>query len=711
MDLYKLLSRSTKLNKKQAASRSEHRLPSGGQNANPQLFGRDAGDGGENNVADVATTNGSSALGKRKRGVFAEAVPFELDFFGNGASAGEKRKDEKRKPANSTHVNREAPVRDGTEDISLSEEEKRALLKAHKIKVTVLEEPNLHPKVSTAKRKTAKLTSVTASTKQQKRQIFPAPLASFTQLRPRYSISRRLAENIEAQGYKLPTEVQFVALPLLMDNEVLTADGRGESVAGCDLLTVAPTGSGKTLAFLIPAINAILRDKRVQRDQYTQAVILAPTRELAHQIVNEGKKLVQNTGVRITLMRKGMRLAGSEVMVGPDDASSSGDESNPENNHGDSTHARSFVKAHIVVSTPQVIVNALSLRPGKSTPLSELQHLILDEADILLDPLFREQVEAIWDACTNPSLRVSLWSATMASSIEDFAMLQFSKLGHAERKAIVRLVVGLKDTALPTLTHTMTYTGTEAGKLLALRQLLHPTTPDTDTEGRKALRPPFLVFTQTIERAKALQAELRYDIPPEAGGSARMAALHSEMSERAREQVMTAFRKGEIWVIITTDLLARGIDFRGLNGVVNYDVPTSAAVYVHRVGRTGRAGREGGVAVTFYTKEDIPFVKPIANVIAASEKLRAEGKGDNGQKHMQQWMLDALPTTSKREKKEMKKRGVEARRTGLKSAMITTKSGYERKQDSRRRDMKGAKNQRPLLRPQAVGDDFAGFSD
>jgi ATP-dependent RNA helicase DDX52/ROK1 len=67
--------------------------------------------------------------------------------------------------------------------------------------------------------------------------------------------------------------------------------------------------------------------------------------------------------------------------------------------------------------------------------------------------------------------------------------------------------------------------------------------------------------------------------------------------------------------------------------------------------------------------------------------------------------------TSKREKKEMKKRGVEARRTGLKSAMITTKSGYERKQDSRRRDMKGAKNQRPLLRPQEVGDDFAGFSD
>jgi ATP-dependent RNA helicase DDX52/ROK1 len=339
----------------------------------------------------------------------------------------------------------------------------------------------------------------------------------------------------------------------------------------------------------------------------------------------------------------------------------------------------------------------------------------LDEADVLLDPLFRDQVESLWSACTSPDLRITLWSATMGASIEDFAVEQFGKLGHRGRVPIIRLVVGLKDTALPTLTHTMTYTGTEAGKLLALRQLLHPTAPDTDSEGRKSLRPPFLVFTQTIERAKALQAELRYDIPPEAGGSARMAALHSEMSEKAREKVMAEFRKGEIWVIITTDLLARGVDFRGLNGVVNYDVPTSAAAYVHRVGRTGRAGREGGVAVTFYTKDDIPYVKPIANVITASEKLRAaEGRAVEGQQDLQQWMLEALPTPTKREKKELKKQGVEARRKGAKSAMITTKNGYERKQNSKKRDMRSAAkgaNAQPVGSRVAQDDDFAGFSD
>jgi ATP-dependent RNA helicase DDX52/ROK1 len=496
-----------------------------------------------------------------------------------------------------------------------------------------------------------------------------------------------------------------------MDNEAVSPRGRSDDTTGCDLITVAPTGSGKTLAFLIPAVNAILRDKNPERDEHTQAIILAPTRELAHQIVNEGKKLVQNTGVRITLMRKGMQLAGSEAHVEYGQESSSDESADWDADQGPTRVALSIAKAHIVVSTPLVLVNSLGFGSGRSTTLPQLQHLVLDEADALLDPLFRDQVAAIWNACTNPALRISLWSATMASSVEDFAMQQLSKLGHTGQVPIVRLVVGLKDTALPTLTHTMTYTGTEAGKLLALRQLLHPTAPDTDSEGRKALRPPFLVFTQTIERAKALHAELRYDIPPEAGGSARMAALHSEMGEKAREKVMTAFRKGEIWVIITTDLLARGVDFRGLNGVVNYDVPTSAAAYVHRVGRTGRAGREGGVAVTFYTKEDIPFVKPIANVIAASEKLRVDGQGVTDRNDMQQWMLDALPTPSKREKKELKKRGVETRRAGVKSAMITTKSGYERKQDSRRKDMKGARNQKPQLKAQMGEDDFVGFSD
>lgn len=162
---------------------------------------------------------------------------------------------------------------------------------------------------------------------------------------------------------------------------------------------------------------------------------------------------------------------------------------------------------------------------------------------------------------------------------------------------------------------------------------------------------------------------------------------------------MTRFRTGEIWILITTDILSRGVDFRGVNGVVNYDVPNSGASYIHRVGRTGRGGRDGGVAVTLYTKEDIPYVRDVANVIAASEKQAGRVVGEAG---MQKWLLDVLPKPSKEDKKRLKMYGVEARRGGLSEkgkenegkdgkgkgkgkVQISTKSGYERKLENNRK--------------------------
>jgi len=302
-----------------------------------------------------------------------------------------------------------------------------------------------------------------------------------------------------------------------------------------------------------------------------------------------------------------------------------------------------------------------------------------------------------------------------------------TKLGIEEGLRIVRLVVGLKDSAIPNITHRLTYAATEPGKLIALRQLLHPTAKSAD--GTQSLRPPFLVFTQTIPRAVALHAELLYDIPAEAGGSSRIAVLHSDLSDSARSQVMSRFRNGEIWVLITTDILSRGVDFRGINGVVNYDVPNSGAAYIHRVGRTGRAGRDGGVAVTFYTKEDIPYVKNIANIIAASEKQAGKPPSEAS---MQKWLLDALPKPSKEEKKKLKMYGVEARRGGLgigkegkeakggKGRMqISTKSGYERKlennrkgaiQGSRRRKQEFEREDR-IEQPGAEDTEWGGFDE
>jgi ATP-dependent RNA helicase DDX52/ROK1 len=153
---------------------------------------------------------------------------------------------------------------------------------------------------------------------------------------------------------------------------------------------------------------------------------------------------------------------------------------------------------------------------------------------------------------------------------------------------------------------------------------------------------------------------------------------------------MRRFRAGEVWVLITTDVLARGVDFAGVNGIVNYDVPNSPAAYVHRAGRTGRAGRAGGVAVTLYTKEDIPFIKSVANVIAISEKQQGGGGGGD----VQRWLLDALPDVSKQDRKKLKTRGVESRRSGTRGAFITTKSGWDRQRENRRKESAAASKRR-----------------
>ncbi|KAF2430182.1 P-loop containing nucleoside triphosphate hydrolase protein [Tothia fuscella] len=732
MDIYKLLSRSTKLAQNSRTTPAQQSLPSSGQNANPQLFGHEevkemAGELVNGNLSE----NGNTVLGKRKRrgkGKIVDVVeelPPELDFFGE---RGGKKKGKKGGVGNGASETgglgngAVAGGEDGQEEEDerrLDEEECKAILRSHKLKVTVLSESNPplpgNEKVKRKKKSKDNILPPLSSSK-PKLQIYPQPLTSLTQLRTRYGISKRLAENIAYQGYKLPTEVQLAALPLLMGES-----GRSrEQHKDIDLLAVAPTGSGKTLAFLIPVLDTLFKDKKMDQETEPQAIIVAPTRELANQIVNEGRKLVENTGIRISLVRKGMSVGKRDVDVldlrgeRDEDAESSSDDGEQSSAQKASKVQKPgyVVKSHVLVSTPLTLLHAIENLDGTTTSLPSVRFLVLDEADVLLDPLFRDQTLSIWNACSNPDLRTSLWSATMGSSIESLALEHILKnrKESTNTASIIRLVVGLKDTALPNITHILTYAATETGKLLALRQLLHPTAPKTDSSGRKSLRPPFLVFTQTIDRAKALHAELKYDIPPEAGGSSRIAALHSDMSETARSKVMTSFRRGEIWVIITTDLLARGIDFRGLNGVVNYDVPTSAAAYVHRVGRTGRAGREGGVAVTLYTKDDVPHVKPVANVIAASEKLRGVGGGDGeGQSSVKQWLLDALPTPSKRDKQELKRKGVESRRAGTKTARISTKSKLNRGL--------GAQKKQPGSQSKGVKsmdlkeEEFGGFSD
>lgn len=587
----------------------------------------------------------------------------------------------------------------------LDEDECKQILRSHRLKFTLLS-TSVEKKAKVKKSK--KKAKAVAEVKPAKKQLFPQPLTAFGELRSTYNISSRLADNIDAQGYKEPTEVQMGSLPLLLQTQVALSESRGEDLAAdvVDFMAVAPTGSGKTISFLIPAVNKIMKRRAGTEDRKQhelEAIVLAPTRELANQIVNEGRKLTIGTGIKVVAMKKGMRIAaedGESIEEANEDESSDGsneDDSNSESENGQEA-TNPVTKADILVTTPMLLLNFLS--SGKSKKMMpSVRSLILDEADVLLDQLFREQTLGIWSACTGPDLHLTFWSATMGSNIETIITDQIKSHSNKRDVTLVRLVVGLKDAAVPNITHKLTYTATESGKLLALRQLLRPT---SGSDSGPPLRPPFLVFTQTIDRATALHDELKYDIPLEAGGSSRIAVLHSSLPDSQRSDIMRRFRLGEIWVLVTTDVLARGVDFAGVNGIVNYDVPSSAAVYVHRAGRTGRAGREGGVAVTFYTKDDIPFVKNVANVIAVSEK-QAGKTGDAAD--VQKWLLDALPDVKKEDKKRLKTQGgVAARRT----VKITSKSSYERRKERNKREAIESSKKRKAK--EAESDDDGAWS-
>ncbi|KAF3284402.1 RNA-dependent ATPase rok1 [Orbilia oligospora] len=521
-------------------------------------------------------------------------------------------------------------------------------------------------------------------------QIFPTPIQTFEELRTNYNISKRLYENVMVQNFAAPTEVQMGSLPLLLDGTRHLVHGLEE--CNLDLMTIAPTGSGKTLAYAIPAIDHLIRTKHEEGDSYEKGirvVVLSPTRELADQIVNEFRKLLLGTGIKVVGMKKTLipkerrrtkdtlnenedededEEEDEDIESSEDDSKK--DDSDIETTDGSVTRSKKgiAVKSEIMVATPLLLLHAIQLCPDLF-PISNVSRIILDEADVLLDDLFLSQTTSIISHLTSPSLSFSFWSATMPSNSEALATKLISShpsvISSNKTRKLVRLIAGIKDSSLPTIRQTITYTATERGKLTALRQLFS-----------SSLKTPCLIFLQTIPRAQALHAEIMYDLPT----PNRIAVLHSNLSETARSKVMDSFRAGEIWVLITTDLLSRGVDFRGVNLVINYDIPTSVASYIHRVGRTGRAGREGGMAITYYTEEDVKYVRGIVGVMEKS----------GGAEGLQKWMLTSLPKTTKEDKKELKKKGVKERRAGAgtadsKKSRISTKSGYDRKIEMRRK--------------------------
>ncbi|KZT22098.1 P-loop containing nucleoside triphosphate hydrolase protein [Neolentinus lepideus HHB14362 ss-1] len=380
----------------------------------------------------------------------------------------------------------------------------------------------------------------------------PEHAESFEALKERYQLSSHILANLSSNGFKHPTGIQSHGIPILLE--------------GRDLAAISPTGTGKTLAYTIPILQCLgapVASAKSAAGTGVRAVILAPTKELAHQIHNEFLRMAEGRKWRIVLFSKATAATLTDK------------------------NARD--KVDIIVSTPLRLV--ASLQNG-TLELSNVRQLVLDEADRLLDAEFLSQVQEIVAACSHTSIQKAVFSATFPAGAEKLAMEML--------RDPIRIVVGLKDTPLPLIAQSLTYVSDESSKLPTLLTYLS-----------QPYNPPVVIFVSSQPRATSLAEELIIN------GVPNVDCLHAGLTKKEREDAVARMRKGESWVMISTEVMARGMDFKGVREVINYDFPTSVQSYIHRIGRTGRAGREGK-AVTYFTNEDAPFLKPIANVILQS---------------------------------------------------------------------------------------------
>jgi len=326
-----------------------------------------------------------------------------------------------------------------------------------------------------------------------------------------------------------------------------------EALAGHDLMASAQTGTGKTAAFILPALHRIAEPSAV-RSKGPRVLVLTPTRELAQQVSDAAAKYGKNMRLKVVSILGGMPYPLQNKLL-----------SNP---------------VDILVATPGRLID--HIERGR-IDFSRLEMLVLDEADRMLDMGFIDDVERI--AAATPATRQTLlFSATLEGVIGNLAkrLLKDPK----------RITVAAAKARHENIEQRLMYVDDMAHKNRLLDHLLR------DTELNQAL-----VFTATKRDADTLADSLLAQ-----GHSA--AALHGDMNQRERNRTLTNLRRGQVRILVATDVAARGIDVAGISHVINFDLPKFAEDYVHRIGRTGRAGASG-IAVSFASNRDALHLKKI----------------------------------------------------------------------------------------------------
>lgn len=399
----------------------------------------------------------------------------------------------------------------------------------------------------------------------------PNPIRNWTES----GFPKEIIEIIDKVGYKEPTPIQRQAIPIGLQNR--------------DIIGVAETGSGKTLAFLIPLLSWIQSLPKIERledaDQGPYAIIMAPTRELAQQIEEETIKFGQPLGIRTVVVVGGLSREeqGFRLRLG----------------------------CEIVIATPGRLIDVLE---NRYLVLSQCTYIVLDEADRMIDMGFEPDVQKILEYMPVTNLKPDSEEAEDASKLmENF----YSKKKYRQTvmftatmpPAVERLArsylrrpatVYIGSVGKPTeRTEQIVFMMGEHDKRKKLMEILS-----------KGIEPPVIIFVNQKKGADVLAKGLE-----KLGYNS--CTLHGGKGQEQREYALAALKSGAKDMLVATDVAGRGIDIKDVSLVINYDMAKTIEDYTHRIGRTGRAGKNG-VAISFVTKDDSALFYDLKQCVTAS---------------------------------------------------------------------------------------------
>ncbi|KAH3742531.1 DEAD-box ATP-dependent RNA helicase 20 [Pelomyxa schiedti] len=346
------------------------------------------------------------------------------------------------------------------------------------------------------------------------------------------------------------------------DPTPIQAQGWPIALSGRDMIGCAETGSGKTLAFLLPGVVHILSQHSLQPGDGPIVLVMAPTRELACQIHEQAVKFGSPARVNSTCVYGGA---------------------------GKSPQIRDLQRGvHIVIATPGRLIDLLETR---KTNMARVTYLVLDEADRMLDMGFEPQIRTIISQI-RPDRQTLMWTATWPKEVQGLAQSFLHdplriNIGSINLRAnhCVRQIIEVCD---------------DSEKRARLTKLLKYTDGKT------------LIFTETKRGTDDLNKFLRYQ-------GLGCVAIHGDKRQEERDYVLHEFKTGRVKIMVATDVAARGLDVKDIQFVVNYDFPASAEAYIHRIGRTGRAGAQG-TAFSLFTAANARLAKELIDILAEAHQ-------------------------------------------------------------------------------------------